>query len=85
LFKTGFPALRVRVEDTFVDGDRVGSRGTVTGTHLGEFMGVPATNRSVAVKYIDLWRVEGGLFVETWVQMDTMGLMQQLGVLPIPA
>jgi steroid delta-isomerase-like uncharacterized protein len=83
MFKGAFPDLQVRIEDAYADGDRVGSRGTITGTHQGEFMGVPATNRSINVKYLDLWRVEDGRFVETWVQMDTMGLMQQLGVLPV--
>jgi predicted ester cyclase len=83
MFKGGFPDLRVEVEETYADGNKVGSRGTITGTHRGEFMGVPATNRSINVKYLDLWRVEDGRFVETWVQMDTMGLMQQLGVLPV--
>jgi predicted ester cyclase len=56
----------------------------MTGTHRGEFMGIPATNKSVKVSYIDLWRVENGKFVENWVQLDMLGLMQQLGVVPAP-
>jgi len=55
-----------------------------TGTHQGEFMGIPATNKSIKVPYIDLWRTENGLFVDNWVQMDMLGLMQQLGVVPAP-
>jgi predicted ester cyclase len=81
MFKGAFPDLRVTVEDAYSDGDKVGSRGTITGTHQGEFMGVAATGRAITVKYLDLWRIEEGQFVETGVQMDTMGLMQQLGVL----
>jgi steroid delta-isomerase-like uncharacterized protein len=82
MFRAAFPDIRITVEDEFAEGDRVGTRGTVTGTHRGEFMGVPATGRSVAIEYLDLWRVEDGKFVENWVKMDMMGLMQQLGVVP---
>jgi predicted ester cyclase len=82
MFKAGFPDLRVTIEDAYSDGDRVGSRGTITGTHKGEFMGVPPTGRAIAVEYMDLWRIEDGRFVETWVRMDTMGLMGQIGALP---
>jgi predicted ester cyclase len=85
MFKGGFPDLRVTVEATYSDGDVVGSRGTITGTHQGDFMGVPPTGRSVSFRYLDLWRIEDGRFVETWVQMDTMGLMQQLGAVPARA
>jgi predicted ester cyclase len=56
----------------------------MTGTQQGEFMGIPPTNKPVKVSYIDLWRVENGQFVENWVQMDMLGLMQQLGVVPAP-
>jgi predicted ester cyclase len=84
IFKGGFPDIRVTIEDEFEDGDMVGSRGTFTGTHAGEFMGIPATSKAVSIGYLDLWRVKGGRFQENWVQMDMMGLMQQLGVVPSP-
>lgn len=84
MFRGAFPDIRITLEDEFGDGDR-GSRGTFTGTHQGDFMGVPATGRPVTIKYMDLWRVEDGKFVENWAQMDMMGLMQQLGALPSPA
>jgi predicted ester cyclase len=48
-------------------------------------MGIPPTNKPVKVSYIDLWRVENDRFVENWVQMDMLGPMQQLGVIPAPA
>jgi predicted ester cyclase len=85
MFKAAFPDIRVTIEDAYADGDRVGSRGTFTGTHEGEFMGVPPTSKSVIIKYLDLWRVEDGKFVETWVRMDILGLMQQLGALGAPS
>ena len=82
IFRGGFPDIRVTIEDEFEDGDKVGSRGTFTGTHRGEFMGVPPTDKAVSIKYLDLWTVKDGKLLETWVQMDMMGLMQQLGVVP---
>ena len=53
-----------------------------TGTHKGEFMGVPASNASVEVSFIDIWRIENGQLVESWVRMDVLGLMQQVGAVP---
>jgi len=84
MFLTAFPDMHITIEDAFGEGDTVGSRGYFTGTHQGEFMGIPPTNKSVKVPYIDLWRTENSLFVENWVQMDMLGLMQQLGVILTP-
>lgn len=84
LFLTGFPDFRVTVEETVAEGDRVASRGAFYGTHRGEFMGIPATGKEIAVGYIDIWRAEAGRLVENWVQMDTLGLLQQLGAIPAP-
>lgn len=82
MYHTAFPDLVVVVEDVVAERDKVGSRGTITGTHGGDFMGIPATGKPVNVAYLDLWRVERGKFVETWMQMDMLGLMQQIGALP---
>jgi predicted ester cyclase len=84
MFKAGFPDLNVILENTLAEGERVASQGYFSGTHQGEFNGIPATGKSVKVKYIDLWRIENGKAVENWVQMDMIGLMQQLGVMPAP-
>jgi len=84
MFHMAFPDMHITIEDEFGEGDKVGTRGYITGMHKGEFMGIPATNKPVKVTYIDLWRVENGKFVENWVQMDMLGLMQQLGVVPAP-
>jgi len=81
-FKTGYPDMRVNVEQIIAEGDFVATRGYWTGTNRGEFMGVPATNKKVRVDYIDFWRVQNGKCVEGWVQMDNAGLFQQLGVTP---
>jgi len=84
MFKAGFPDLHITLENTLAEGDRVATLGYFTGTHQGEFNGIPATGRSAKVKYIDFWRIENGKAVENWVQMDMIGLLQQLGVMPTP-
>jgi predicted ester cyclase len=84
MFHMAFPDMRMTIEDEFGEGDKVGTRGYMTGTHKGEFIGIPATNKSIKVSYLDLWRVENGQFVENWAQIDMLGLLQQLGVVPAP-
>jgi predicted ester cyclase len=82
MFGNAFPDIRIVIKDEFADGDRVGTRGTITGTHQGDFNGITPTGNAINVDYQDLWRIEGGKFVETWVQFDMLGLMQQLGTVP---
>jgi steroid delta-isomerase-like uncharacterized protein len=82
MFLTAFPDAHVTIEEEFADGDYVIHRGYTTGTHQGEFQGIPPTGKQVKMKTIDIWRVANGKMVENWVQMDMLGLMQQLGVVP---
>src|SRR5215204_6505516 len=56
VFRTGFPDLLIYVEEVIASGDMVSTRGYFTGTHQGEFMGVPPSGESILVKYIDQWR-----------------------------
>ncbi len=84
MFRTAFPDLEATVEDVIAEGNQVARRGTWRGTHRGEFNGIPATGKQVTVSYIDIWHAENGKLVENWVQMDMIGLMQQLGVIPTP-
>ncbi|MBP2703218.1 ester cyclase [Microbispora sp. RL4-1S] len=81
LFQT-FPDLHVEVEDMIAEGDRLVCRNTVTGTHRGDFMGLPPTGRSVAYNEIFIFRFADGRIAETWGVVDVAGLMRQLGVLP---
>ena len=60
------------------------TRKTVRGTHRGESMGIPPTGKQVAVGLIDILRVADGKLVEHWNQVDTLGMLQQLGVIPTP-
>jgi predicted ester cyclase len=84
MFTDAFPDMRITVEEVIGEGEKVATRGTWSGTHKGSFMGVAATGKSVKIGYIDMWRFENGRAVENWVQMDMLGLMQQLGVVPPP-
>jgi predicted ester cyclase len=58
--------------------------GTPRGTHQGVFQGIPPTGRPVTLTGISIWRVNGGTIVESWHELDTLGLIQQLGVIPTP-
>lgn len=78
IFRAAFPDLAVVVESRIAEADQVASRGYFTGTHTGPFMGIPATGKPIAVTYIDIWRVEHGLFKDNWLQMDMAGLLQHL-------
>src|SRR6266849_2362693 len=84
MFRTAFPDIHVTFEQEFAAGDYVIHRGYTTGTHQGEFQGIAPTGKQVKIKSIDIWRVANGKAVENWVQMDMLGLMQQLGVIPAP-
>lgn len=84
MFRAAFPDLHFTVEDQVAEGDKVVSRLTVRGTHRGQFQGIPPTGKTVTVGLIDIFRIAGGKGVERWGQMDSMGLMQQLGAVPQP-
>jgi steroid delta-isomerase-like uncharacterized protein len=79
-----FPDLRATIEDAIAEGDKVVVRKTWTGTHEGEFMGVPSTGKRVRFEGIVIWRIEAGQLAERWASIDRFGLMEQLGVLPRP-
>ncbi len=79
----GFPDLRMDVEDVVTDGDRVVARVRYTGTNRGEFMGMPATGKSVTVLLFDQFGFGAdGLVREHWGVLDALAMMQQLGVVP---
>jgi len=80
-----FPDFRVEVHDLVAEGDRVAARLTATGTHRGDFLGVPATGNRVTMKIINLYRLEGGGVAEVYRSYDLLGLGQQLGYFePLP-
>jgi len=81
---SAFPDIHFTIDDMVVEGDKVVVRYTNTGTHKGEFMGIPPTNKKVTNWLISIDRIAGGKFVESWLRFDTLGFMQQLGVVPKP-
>jgi steroid delta-isomerase-like uncharacterized protein len=82
--RAAFPDLNFSIEEQVSEGDKVASRFEWTGTHHGEFLGVPATGRQVRVWGIVIDRFEEGRIKETRIIMDIVGLMAQLGVFPPP-
>jgi predicted ester cyclase len=84
MLHSAFPDLRATIEDEVAEGDKVVARSSWSGTHQGEFQGIPATGKRVTFQVIDIARFENGKAVEHWGQADIMGLMQQLGAIPAP-
>lgn len=78
----GFPDAQWAVEDQIAEGDRVVTRWRFTGTHAGTFMGIEATGRQLHITGICIDRLVGGKIVEEWEEGDTLGMMQQLALLP---
>ncbi len=82
-FRAGFPDAHFIIEDVVAEGNKVVVRYTVKADHTGNFYGIPATGKSVTMPGISIYRVQDGKLTEAWVQYDQLGLMQQLGVVPM--
>ena len=80
-----YPDLHITVEDLIEEGDKIVSRNTVTGTHEGEYMGVPPTGRPVTYNEIFIVRFADGRIAETWGIVDVLAQMKQLGAIPGPS
>jgi steroid delta-isomerase-like uncharacterized protein len=76
-----FPDLAVTVHDQVAEDDKVVTRWSASGTHTGDFAGVPATGRPVTVTGIHIHRVQHGRLAEHWEELDLLGVLRQLGVL----
>ena len=83
-FFDAFPDQHFAIDEMIAEGDKVVVRYKATGTHKGAFMGIPPTNRKITLSVIEIDRIVGGKFVEGWISLDTLGMMQQLGVIPKP-
>jgi steroid delta-isomerase-like uncharacterized protein len=82
--RAGFPDIVFAIQEQISEGNKVASRFEWTGTHRGEFLGIPATGRPVRVWGMVIDRLVEGRIKETRIIMDTMGMMIQLGVIPAP-
>jgi predicted ester cyclase len=83
-FVEGFPDLQLTVEDAVGEGDLVAQRIHFAGTHTGEFQGLPPTHRKVEFSGLELNRFVDGRVAEHWFQLDSLTLLQQLGLVVVP-
>ena len=77
-----FPDFRQTIEDIIAEGDKVVTRFTLRGTHKGNFLGIPATDKEITQTDIVIFRIAGGKIAEAWEECDMMSVMQQLGAIP---
>ena len=80
-----FPDLHVALDDLIAEDDRVFLRSTLTGTHDGEYKGIPATGRHVATECAEIFRVADSRFIGYWCLTNVAGLMRQLTEETVPA
>jgi predicted ester cyclase len=84
MIRQGFPDHDAVVHEMISEGDLVATRKSFTGTHTGEFFGIPPTGKRATIDVIDFVRVRDGAIVEHWNIVDQLGLMQQLGLAQAP-
>ena len=78
-----FGDLRFEVRDEIAEGDKVVQLVTMSGRHTGPLMGREPTDRTFAVRHIYIWRIADGKIADHWGSRDDLGLLGQLGLLPI--
>lgn len=79
----GFPDGRLTVNDELTENDKVVVRWSFTGTHKANLMGIATTGKRVTMTGMSIIRITNGKIVEAWEEWDNLGLMQQLGVVPV--
>jgi steroid delta-isomerase-like uncharacterized protein len=82
--RAAFPDFTVEHHNVIGEGDMISFRMTATGTHLADFAGIPPTGRRISVQGMEMMRFESGKAVERWGEIDQLGMLQQLGVMPAP-
>ena len=80
-----FPDLHVSIDELVAEGDRVFCRSTMTGTHDGEYKGIPATGRHISSESAEVFRISDGMFAGYWCLSNVAGLMRQLTEEPVVA
>jgi len=80
VFFSAFSNIKTIVEDQIAEGDKVASRITMYCTHTGEYQGIPATGKRIAITFIDISVVKAGKIVEEWVGFDMMNILKQISV-----
>jgi steroid delta-isomerase-like uncharacterized protein len=85
--RSAFPDMSSTIEDMIAEGDQVVVRASLRGTNTGDIMTpmhIPATGKQVTASGMTIVRFAGGKGVEVWNQADTLGIFQQLGLIPVP-
>jgi steroid delta-isomerase-like uncharacterized protein len=83
--RDSFSDLGATIGASVESGDMASAEVKITGRHTGEFMGVPATDKTFEIESIDIVRYQDGKCAEHWGVTDNMALMQQIGAIPEPA
>jgi steroid delta-isomerase-like uncharacterized protein len=83
-YRTAFPDMHLTIEDQVAEGEKVVTRWTARAIHSGPLMSIPPTGRQVTVSGIGIHRIVDGKILEQWGVDDTLGMLQQLGVIPPP-
>ncbi len=81
-FLAAFPDLKFTVEDYISEKDKVVASWTISGTHKREFRGIPATNKVISVEGVTIHHIAKGKIIDSYLKLDYLGLLQQLGVAP---
>lgn len=81
--RAAFPDIRVTVDDTVEQGDKVAARWTANMTHQGNFLGFAASGRTASITGISFQRIEDGKIIEGWDNWDQLGLLVQIGAVPL--
>jgi steroid delta-isomerase-like uncharacterized protein len=84
MYRSAFPDLHFTVEDMVAEGDKVLIRVGIRATHKGELLGVPPTEKRLTFTAMEFYRLSEGKIDEQWVNVDTLGMMQQIGAVPAP-
>jgi len=84
-YRRAFPDLSITIDEVIAEGDKVVTRWTARGTNLGDLWAIEPTGKAATVTGMSIDRFEHGRIVEAWTNWDTLGLMQQLGVIPVTA
>ena len=85
MFRSGMPDIRLTIDDEIYTGDRVVHRWTLVGTDTGGMMGMPPSGKQLTFTGTTIVRMQDGMIVERWANVDELGLLQQLGMVPVQA
>jgi steroid delta-isomerase-like uncharacterized protein len=81
-FRAAFPDLHCTINDEIIQGEKSAAHWTIRGTHKGPFLGNPPTSRTIAAQGLIYVCIKNEQVIESWIMIDQMGVLQQLGLVP---